>query len=87
MADGYIELTSERLQTHEGMIELNRMLNTLFNLVAGDGENRRVFSGVGSPEGVVSAGIGSIYMRVDGAASSSMYVKESGTASTGWTAK
>jgi hypothetical protein len=44
-------------------------------------------SGTGSPEGVVTAGIGSIYLRTDGGASTSLYVKESGTGNTGWTAK
>jgi hypothetical protein len=44
-------------------------------------------SGTGSPEGVVTAGIGSIYSRTDGGASTSLYVKESGAGNTGWTAK
>lgn len=87
MATGYIELTKEKLATNEGIGELNRMLQFLHDVVAGDGEARRVYSGSGSPEGVVSAGIGSIYMRTDGGASTSIYVKESGTAATGWVAK
>lgn len=87
MATGYIELTKEKLATNEGIGELNRMLQFLHDVVAGDGELRRVFSGSGSPEGVVSAGIGSLYMRTDGGASTSIYVKESGTAATGWVAK
>ena len=43
--------------------------------------------GAGSPEGVVTAGIGSIYQRTNGGANTSMYVKESGTGNTGWVAK
>lgn len=43
--------------------------------------------GSGSPEGVVPAGIGSIYRRTDGGALTSFYVKESGTGNTGWVAK
>lgn len=43
--------------------------------------------GSGSPEGVVTAGIGSIYQRRDGGAGTSMYVKESGTGNTGWVGK
>lgn len=43
--------------------------------------------GAGSPEGTVSAGIGSTYRRSDGGAGTSFYVKESGTGSTGWVAK
>lgn len=45
------------------------------------------FSGTGSPEGVVVAPVGSLYQRLDGGAGTSLYVKESGTGSTGWTAK
>jgi hypothetical protein len=44
-------------------------------------------SGTGSPEGVVAAGVGSLYTRTDGAASTTLYVKESGTGSLGWVAK
>ena len=44
--------------------------------------------GYGSPEGVVSATPGSIYLRKDGGATTSLYVKTSGgTGATGWTAK
>lgn len=43
--------------------------------------------GSGSPEGVVTAGIGSTYRRTDGGAGTSFYVKESGTGNTGWVAK
>ncbi|UYB54985.1 hypothetical protein N6B35_16770 [Klebsiella michiganensis] len=43
--------------------------------------------GNGSPEGSVTAGIGSTYRRLDGGASSSFYVKETGTGNTGWIAK
>jgi hypothetical protein len=44
-------------------------------------------AGAGSPEGAVTARIGSIYQRTDGGASTSFYVKESGTGNTGWVAK
>lgn len=43
--------------------------------------------GNGSPESVVAARIGSLYLRQDGGAGSSLYVKESGTGKTGWVAK
>ena len=45
------------------------------------------FVGTGSPEGVVSANIGSTYRRLDGGASTSFYVKESGTDNLGWVGK
>jgi hypothetical protein len=44
-------------------------------------------TGTGSPEGVVTALIGSIYTRTDGGAGTTLYVKESGTGNTGWIAK
>ena len=44
-------------------------------------------SGSGSPESVVTAPIGSLYTRTDGGAATTLYVKESGTGSTGWIAK
>ena len=44
-------------------------------------------SGSGSPEGVVTAPVGSLYSRTDGGLLTSLYVKESGTGNTGWMAK
>lgn len=44
-------------------------------------------AGTGSPEGVVTAVVGSSWHRTDGGAATSFYVKESGTGNTGWVAK
>ena len=44
-------------------------------------------NGTGSPEGAVTAPIGSLYSRTDGGASTTLYVKESGSGNTGWVAK
>lgn len=43
--------------------------------------------GTGSPEGVVTAGKGTLYTRTDGGAGTTMYVKETGAGNTGWVAK
>lgn len=44
--------------------------------------------GNGSPASKVAAPVGAIYLRLDGAAGSTLYVKEAGgTGNTGWTAK
>jgi len=43
--------------------------------------------GAGAPEGYVKARVGSDYYDTSGGAGSTKYVKESGTGSTGWTAK
>lgn len=42
--------------------------------------------GTGSPETVVTATVGAQFIRTDGAAGTVLYVKESGTGNTGWTA-
>jgi len=44
------------------------------------------FSGSGSPEGVVTAGIGSVYRRTNGSTGTTFYIKEAGTGNTGWSA-
>jgi hypothetical protein len=44
-------------------------------------------SGAGTPEGAVSAVVGSLYTRTDGGANTTLYVKESGSGNTGWVAK
>lgn len=43
--------------------------------------------GAGSPEGVVTASPGSLYLNRSGGAGTAMYVKESGAGDTGWVAK
>jgi hypothetical protein len=43
-------------------------------------------AGAGSPEGAVTAPVGSLYSNTSGGASTSLYVKESGTGNTGWKA-
>ncbi len=46
-----------------------------------------VISGADTPEGNVTARAGSMYLRSDGGASTTLYIKTSGTGNTGWTAK
>lgn len=53
-------------------------------LGAGPGGMR---SGMGSPEGVVSAGLGTLYLRRDGGVGTTLYVKETSSGATGWSAK
>jgi hypothetical protein len=43
--------------------------------------------GTGSPEGVVTAPVGTAYLRDDGGAGTTLYVKDSGAGNTGWVAK
>lgn len=44
-------------------------------------------TGVGSPEGVITAPVGSLYSNTLGGTNTTLYVKTSGTSNTGWTAK
>lgn len=44
-------------------------------------------SGTGTPEGAVTAAVGSLYTREDGASGATLYVKETGSGNTGWVAK
>lgn len=52
-----------------------------------DDITRNLRWGTGSPEGVVTASVGSEYLRTDGATGTVLYVKESGTGTTGWVPK
>ncbi|HYB97513.1 MAG TPA: hypothetical protein VEC57_00070 [Candidatus Limnocylindrales bacterium] len=47
----------------------------------------QIRAGTGTPEGAVTAPVGSLFLRTDGGASTTLYVKESGAGNTGWIAK
>lgn len=51
------------------------------------GVGSTIFSGVGDPNGVVTANAGALYTNLSGGASQTLWVKESGAGSTGWIAK
>lgn len=76
--DGFIELTQEKLISKDGIVELNRMLQKLFEHAVGDGDTIRVYKGYGVP--TLAAGDGSLYQRLDGG---KLYVKETA----GWQVK
>jgi hypothetical protein len=59
-----------------------------FNRWCRETELDYIHRGSGSPEGVVLAPRGHLYLRDDGGAGTTFYVKESGdTLTTGWAAK
>lgn len=62
-------------------LKLNGPIDTV------SGAATKVVAGSGSPEGSVTAGVGSIYLRTGGGADTSFYVKESGSGNTGWVGK
>lgn len=47
----------------------------------------QVRSGSGSPEGVITAPVGSLFLRSNGGVGTTLYIKESGVGNTGWAAK
>lgn len=47
----------------------------------------RIYTGTGTPEGAVTASVGSLFLRQDGGAGTTLYVKESGSGATGWVGK
>lgn len=58
-----------------------------FMTTDGTFNDRGIFTGGGSPEGVIPAQPGSLYLNVNGGANVTLYVKQSGSGSTGWVAK
>lgn len=46
-----------------------------------------ILSGSGSPEGVITATPGTIYMNTSGGSGTTLYVKETGSNETGWVSK
>lgn len=48
---------------------------------------RAILTGEGTPQGNVAAPVGSLFLRSDGGANTTLYIKESGTGNTGWVAK
>lgn len=57
----------------------------LINEILQNSDGTRVLRwGTGTPEGVVTAGIGSVFLRKDGAAGTIIYAKETGAGNTGW---
>lgn len=53
---------------------------------AGNQAGNDIFVGTGTPEGAITAGIGTLFLRTDGGSNSVLYVKETGTGTTGWKA-
>jgi hypothetical protein len=46
-----------------------------------------IIKGTGTPEGAVSAPVGTLYVDTQGSTSTTLYVKETGSGNTGWVAK
>lgn len=71
--------------------ELNRIaqanLDTIDTQRVRFGSGPTISTGTGTPESFITAPVGSLYLRLDGGATTTLYVKTSGTGNTGWTPK
>lgn len=63
---------------------LSTLLAPLFRV--GSDVGPTISSGTGTPEAVVTAPVGSLFLRTDGGTGTTVYRKESGAGNTGWVA-
>jgi hypothetical protein len=68
-------------------VNSNEMLRVRTTGVSLSGTTAIWLSGADTPEGAVTAVVGSMYTRTNGGANTTLYVKESGSGNTGWVAK
>ncbi|WP_273483567.1 hypothetical protein [Desulforamulus ruminis] len=74
------------LQKGDGTFNVSfEILNGAINVL--NGLYIKITAGSGSPEGLIVGAVGSIYLRTDGGAGTTLYVKQSGSGNTGWIAK
>lgn len=64
---------------------LNNVYTTNYQSVKINSD-RFILSGSGTPESSVTGPVGSFYLRTDGAAGTTAYIKETGSGNTGWSA-
>ena len=66
-------------------VEARLFLEWFSDLFRGTPATCTVTWGTGSPENVITASVGSLFLRTDSA--STLYVKQTGTSNTGWILK
>ena len=83
--------TNQKLYPFVGNIDLGEAANKWANVYSNNfrpGDGTVIWtSGAGTPEGSIAAPIGSLYTDRSGGASTTLYVKQTGTGNTGWVAK
>lgn len=88
---GSVSLTERMSIENTGNININNgnlVLSTANRAIEFGGNGSVLWRcGEGTPEGAVTAPVGSLFTRTDGGANTTLYVKESGTGNTGWVAK
>ena len=91
------ELSRNMTEIYRLVYELQATINTLTSRLQNvdrrpivapkETAQSEILSGFGSPEGVIVAEPGRIYVNRSGGATLTLYIKESGQGSTGWVAK
>ncbi len=82
-----LALISDQLRFLDGGVATRASVDVANGSIAPGTQGPRVYSGTGTPEGAVAAKVGSLFMRSDGSVGTSMYIKESGSGTTGWAPK
>ena len=82
-----------RGNSSNGIILLGNYTNAAMRIESGEfislegTGSQKILCGNNSPEGVVTASIGSLFCRLDGGPGTALYVKESGSGNIGWAGK
>lgn len=74
-----------RREVERHSLETTMALNAALDRL--DALEALIQTGAGSPEGVVTAAVGTLYLRTDGAPGTTLYSKETGSGNTGWEPK
>jgi len=82
------ELSPTALEELAQWFEQRGLKTPVSQIVGGSPALTHIDQGVGAPNGVITASVGALYLRLDGGAATTLYVKESGVnTNTGWVAK
>lgn len=84
----WMKLAKQAIDTlANGNAEMQEFLDDLLDAVRPVqliGNDIEILAGEATPEGAIAANVGSLFLRTDGGASTTMYIKETGTGNTGW---
>jgi len=82
------EFSPTALEEFAQWLEQRGLKTAVSSLIGGSPALTHISQGIGAPNGVVTASVGALYLRLDGGAATTLYVKESGAnTNTGWVAK
>jgi hypothetical protein len=85
---GALTIQSGGIYTQQGLSASANLRAATYEIGSAASGNSTITGGTGSPEGIVTANPGSLFLRTDGGTLMTLYVKETGVATnTGWIAK